>query len=108
MNANSGLQVLGVTRAASRESCLKASEQLLASASGVGYSSELLLSRALVLEAATAVLTDYTARRAYECAQQIEIPYNELPGARVCACQCSPHTADLLPGKVVVMHACSA
>ncbi len=85
-----------MTRAASRESCLKASEQLLASASDVGYSSELLLSRALVLEAATSVLTDYTARRAYDRAQQIEIPYNELPGVSACACR--PRMADLTPG----------
>ena len=76
-------QVLGVTRAASRESCLKASEQLLANVSGVGYSSELILSRALVLEATTNVLTDYTARRAYDSTPQIEIPYDDLPGANL-------------------------
>ena len=84
-------QVLGVTRAASRESCLKASEQLLANVSDVGYSSDLILSRALVLEATTNVLTDYTARHAYDCTPQVEIPYDELPGAA----SCRPHEAPL-------------
>lgn len=74
------IQVLGVNRAASKESCLKASEQLLAAVPDVGYSAELLLSRALVLETASNVLMDYTARRAYDRAPQIEVSYHDLPG----------------------------
>ena len=42
---------------------------------------EMILSRALVLEATTNVLMDYTARRAYDRSLQIEIPYTHLPGA---------------------------
>ena len=76
------IQVLGVNRAASKESCLKASEQLLAAVPDVGYSAELLLSRALVLETASNVLMDYTARRAYDRAPLIEVPYHDLPGKR--------------------------
>ncbi|KAK9908710.1 hypothetical protein WJX75_001848 [Coccomyxa subellipsoidea] len=74
-------RVLGVNRAASRETCLKASEKLLSEVADVGYTQEMILSRALVLEATTNVLMDYTARRAYDRSLQIEIPYTHLPGA---------------------------
>lgn len=114
------LQVLGVSRAASRETCLKASEKLLGDVPDVGYTQvwtcrmrvlpltaaympsgctdsslsfrvaywhseplmlqEMLLSRALVLEATTNVLLDYTARRAYDRSFHIEVPYTQIPG----------------------------
>ncbi|BDA41990.1 probable protein ACCUMULATION AND REPLICATION OF CHLOROPLASTS 6, chloroplastic [Coccomyxa sp. Obi] len=74
-------RVLGVNRAASRETCLKASEKLLSEVADVGYTQEMILSRALVLEATTNVLVDYNARRAYDRSSQIEIPYTHLPGA---------------------------
>ncbi len=50
---------------------------------------ELVLSRALVLEAATNVLVDYKSRRSYDGSMQIEIPYSDLPG-NGCASQCMP------------------
>ena len=41
---------------------------------------ELILSRAMALEATTGVLLDYSARRAYERSPQVEIAYNDMPG----------------------------
>ncbi len=75
------VQVLGVTRAASRETCIQASEKLLVSVPDVGYSQDLILSRALALEATTSVLLDYTTRRAYDRSPKIEVPYTDMPGA---------------------------
>ena len=40
----------------------------------------LILSRALVLEATTSVLLDYSARRVYDRSSQIEVAYNDMPG----------------------------
>ena len=121
---NISMQVLGVSRAASRETCIQASEKLLGSVPDVGYSQassildlahtpsesrqysaslfahianvanhgslesqkhhailqDLVLSRALALEATTSVLLDYGARRAYDRSHQIEVSYADMPG----------------------------
>ena len=41
---------------------------------------DLILSRALALEATTSVLLDYSARRVYDRSPQIEVAYNDMPG----------------------------
>ena len=41
---------------------------------------DLVLSRALALEATTSVLLDYSARRAYDRSHQVEVSYADMPG----------------------------
>ena len=43
---------------------------------------DLVLSRALALEATTSVLLDYSARRAYDRSHQVEVSYADMPGKR--------------------------
>ena len=106
------VQVLGVNRAASRETCIQASEKLLGSVPDVGYSQDLILSRALALEATTSVLLDYTTRRAYDRSPQIEVPYADMPGAAHLLCSMTaPHSRlatvmDAFPAAV--QHLCAS
>ena len=64
-------------------------------ASTLGHLQDLILSRALALEATTSVLLDYTARRVYDRSPQIEVAYNDMPGVlpslphhRICPTAC--------------------
>jgi len=65
----------------------------------VGDTQDLILSRALALEATTSVLLDYSARRAYDRSPQIEVAYTDMPGERSSCCpvpaRLSPSTAHL-------------
>lgn len=93
LHNTSTVQVLGVNRAASRETCIQASEKLLGNVPEVGYSQDLILSRALALEATTSVLLDYTTRRAYDRSPHIEVPYTDMPGAAHLLCtMTAPHS----------------
>ncbi len=75
-------------------------------ASILAHAQDLILSRALALEATTSVLLDYTARRVYDRSPQIEVAYNDMPGVPpgflpscICptACKCDLQFLQTLP-----------
>ena len=57
---------------------------------------DLILSRALALEATTSVLLDYSARRAYDRSPQIEVAYTDMPGE---LSRCCPVLTRLSPSN---------
>ncbi|KAK9819960.1 hypothetical protein WJX72_004490 [[Myrmecia] bisecta] len=79
-------KMLQINRVASRDTVSKAYDAMISNPPEGGYSQEALYSRSVVLKAATDILMEPTARRAYDLqvlagTPQAELLYADLPGA---------------------------
>jgi len=68
---------------------------------------DLILSRALALEATTSVLLDYSARRAYDRSPQIEVAYTDMPGELSSCCSVPARLPPSTAHPFIIVNICT-